>query len=194
MIAFLKGILQSKAAHFVVIDVQGVGYQVFVSLNTFYELPPEGMETALHIHTHLREDQLSLYGFLSLQEKTLFQHLIKVSGVGPKLAMTLLSGLSCHQIIEAIAGENAALLKSIPGIGQKVSERILLDLKGKIALPSNTEKQATASQSYDEALSALTHLGYTSLQAEKALVHLDWSKGLNLTEAVRFGLKNLAKG
>lgn len=194
MIAHLKGIVQSKGAHHLIVDVNGVGYQVFVSLNTFYELPPEGMEVALHIHTHLREDHLSLFGFLSINEKNLFQNLIKVTGIGPKLAITILSGLSPHQIVEAIASGNVAILKSIPGIGQKVSERIILDLKGKISIPANQEHKPSASQSYDEALSALTHLGYTSAQAEKGLAGLDWSRGLHLKEAIRFGLKNLAKG
>lgn len=194
MIAHLKGIIQSKGINQLIVDVNGVGYQVSVSLNTFYELPPEGMEVSLHIHTHLREDHLALFGFLTLDEKNLFQNLIKVNGVGPKLAMTLLSGLSPHQIIEAIAGENAGVLKSIPGIGQKVSERILIDLKGKLQLPAKSGKQATASQSFDEALSALTHLGYTSAQAQKTLGILDWSKGLTIQEALRLSLKNLAKG
>ena len=194
MIGFLKGIVLSKEAQQIVLDVNGVGYQIAVSLNTFYELPPEGMEAGLHIHTHLREDHLALFGFLTLDEKTLFQNLIKVNGVGPKLAMTLLSGLSPHQIIEAIAGENPGVLKSIPGIGQKVSERILIDLKGKLHLPAKSGKQATASQSFDEALSALTHLGYTSAEAKKTLGTLDWSKGLTIQEAIRHSLKNLAKG
>lgn len=194
MIAHLKGIVQSKGINQLIVDVNGVGYQVRVSLNTFYELPPEGMEVEIHIHTHLREDQLSLFGFLSVEEKTLFQNLIRVNGVGPKLAMTLLSGLSPYQIIEAVAGENAAALRTIPGIGQKVSEKIVIDLKGKVHLPAKSGTKATASHSYDEVLSALTHLGYTPAQAQRSLGTLDWSKGLSLPEALRLSLKNLAKG
>lgn len=193
MIAHLKGVLQSKTTDQIIVDVNGVGYQVFVSLNTFYELPPEAMEISLHIHTHLREDQLTLFGFLSLNEKTLFQQLIKVNGIGPKLAMTLLSGLTPHEITEAIVKEDAARLKSIPGIGQKTAERIILDLRGKVVPQTETVKRLGASQTYDEALSALTHLGYTRLQAEKAIEKLDWGQGLRLEAAVKQGLKNLAR-
>lgn len=193
MIANLKGIVLCKETGHVVIDVNGVGYLVFVSLNTFYELPPEGLETSLQIHTHLREDQLSLYGFSSAGEKNIFSQLLKVNGIGPKLAMTLLSGLSAAQISEAIARGDAALLQSVPGIGKKVSERILLDLKGKVT-PLKSDARPVASQAYDEALSALTHLGYTPSQADKALEKLDWSRGLTLPEAIRQGLKNLSRG
>lgn len=193
MISHLRGVLLSKDTHCVVIDVGGVGYQASISLNTFYELPPEGLEVALHIHTHLREDQLSLFGFLSPEEKNLFLQLIKVSGVGPKLAMTLLSGLPYSQLAEAISKGDAAALQSISGIGKKVSERILIDMKGKF-LPSKTGGQAVGSQSYDEALSALTHLGYSRPQADAALGRLDWSKELTLTEAIRQSLKNLSRG
>lgn len=195
MIAHLTGVLKSKSADGgVLIDVHGVGYQVFVSLNTFYELPPENGEVSLHIHHHIKEDQWSLFGFLTGGEKEMFQQLIKVSGVGPKTAIHLLSGLSPHEIAQAIAHGNAAALKKIPGIGQKVAERILVDLKGKI-LPSQTAKtqRPAASQTYDEALSALLHLGYTPAQAEGSLGRLDWEKGIVLEEAVKAGLKNLAR-
>lgn len=194
MIAHLKGLVHSKTTDHIVIDVHGVGYQIFVSLNTFYELPPEGMEVSLHIHTHVREDQLNLFGFLSPNEKNLFQQLLKVSGIGPKLAMTLLSGLTPFEISEAIAQGDAAQLKAIPGIGQKTAERIILDLKGKVQAQTPALKRLSGSQTYDEALSALTHLGYTDPQAEKALEKLDWTHGLNLKEAIRQGLKNLARG
>lgn len=194
MIAHLNGKILSKHAQTVVVDVNGIGYEIVVSLHTFYELPPETMPVTLHIHTHVREDQLALFGFLSLNEKTMFAQLLKVSGIGPKLAMTLLSGLTPAEIAHAIATENKIMLKSIPGIGQKVAERILIDLKGKILSPAKSDKSATASQSYDEALSALTHLGYTRAHAQNALEKLDWSKSLSLKEAITQGLKNLARG
>ncbi len=194
MIAYLKGILKSKSTEGVVVDVGGVGYQVFVSLNTFYELPPETMAVELHTHTHIKEDQWALFGFLRLEEKQLFQQLIKVNGVGPKTALNLLSGLSPYEITQAIANQDLQTLKKIPGIGQKVAERILLDLKGKIAASAGPARKPVASQTYEEALSALTHLGYTPLQAEKSLEKLNWEKGLPVEEAVRQGLKNLARG
>ncbi|OGQ05211.1 MAG: Holliday junction DNA helicase RuvA [Deltaproteobacteria bacterium RIFCSPLOWO2_01_44_7] len=193
MIAHLKGILKLKSTEHIIIDVNGVGYQVSVSLNTFYELPPEEMEVSLHIHTHVREDQLTLFGFLSLNEKSLFQQLIKVSGIGPKSAITLLSGMTPHEMAEAIANGDSAKLKSIPGIGQKTAERILIDLKGKIQAPISSSKRPSASQTYDEALSALTHLGYTRGQAEQSLQRLDWTKASSLETVVKEGLKNLAR-
>lgn len=191
MIAHLKGIMQSKTTDHIVVDVHGVGYQISVSLNTFYELPPEEMEVSLHIHTHVREDQLSLFGFLNLEEKRLFQELLKVSGIGPKLAMTLLSGLSPYEMTQAIIQANVMPIKAIPGIGQKTAERIILDLKGKIGQWDQGIKRISASQTYDETLSAFTHLGYTRLQAERALEKMDWTKGMTLQEAIKQGLKNL---
>lgn len=194
MIAHLRGIIHSKNTHHIILDVKGVGYQIFLSLNTFYELPPEGMEAALFIHTHLREDQLSLYGFLTQEEKDLFEKLLRVSGVGPKLAITLLSGLSVHEIVQAIHLQEAARLRSIPGIGEKVSQKIILELKGKFLMTGKHLSKASASQSYDEALSALTHLGYTRAHAEQALSRLEWSRGLDLKEAIKLGLKHLSRG
>ena len=193
MIAFLRGRLIDKQPTRLIVDVQGVGYEVHVPLSTFYELAAVGTEVSLHIHTHVREDQLTLFGFLSLQEKILFLQLLKVNGVGPKLAMTLLSGLTPHEMSEAIARGDAAKLKSIPGIGQKTAERIILDLKDKILTQTPSAKTMTGSHTYDEALSALTHLGYTQAQAERALGDMDWSSSPNLKETIRQGLKNLAR-
>ncbi|MDO8527629.1 MAG: Holliday junction branch migration protein RuvA [Deltaproteobacteria bacterium] len=193
MIAHLTGTLKTKTTDQVIVDVGGVGYLVFVSLHTFYELPPETIEVSLFIHTHLREDQLSLFGFLSLKEKTLFQQLLKVTGIGPKLALTLLSGLNPGEIIEAIASGDVLKLKATPGIGQKTAERIILDLKGKVVSEGPAAKTVNGSHMYDEALSALTHLGYTRPQAERALEKIDWQQGLHLKEAIRQGLKNLAR-
>ncbi|MBI5300141.1 MAG: Holliday junction branch migration protein RuvA [Deltaproteobacteria bacterium] len=193
MIAHLKGVIHSKSTNQVVVEVNGVGYQIFVSLNTFYELPPEGFEISLYIYSHIREDQFTLFGFLNIDEKNLFQQLLKVTGIGPKLALTLLSGLSAHEIGTAIANGDVMKLKAIPGIGQKTAERIILDLKGKIIPGTPALKRTNASETYDEALSALTHLGYTAQQAEKALEKIEWNAGVPLKEAIKQGLKNLAK-
>ena len=196
MIAHIKGLVKSKAADHVVVDVGGVGYQIAVSLNALYEIPPEEMEVSLHVHTHIREDAWQLFGFLNVAEKNLFQQLLKVNGVGPKLAMTILSGRTVQEINRAIAGQDAALLKAIPGIGQKTAERILVDLKGKIGpLVGDPLHQAAQGRGnvLDEALSALTHLGYTRPQAELALSRVEKRETLALKEIVRQGLKNLAR-
>lgn len=193
MIARLEGVVLSKAANSLVLDVQGVGYAVTVSLNTFYELPPEGMRVALQIHTHVREDQLTLYGFLNEKEKYLFEKLITVNGVGPRLALTLLSGLSPAEIIEAVTQESVAVLKATPGIGQKVAQRIILDLKGKLESLGTPLKSKFSGGTFEEALSALTHLGYTAAQAEKALGGLEWSSPLTLQDAIKQGLKFLSQ-
>lgn len=198
MIAHLKGILKTKATDHIIVDCHGVGYQVFVSLNTFYELPPEEMEVSLYTHTHIREDHWALYGFLTAEEKNLFQLLLKVNGIGPKLALALLSGFSPFELSQAIANGEAELLRKIPGIGQKGADRIIVDLKGKILKGDGSLRgpspATTASQTYDQALSALTHLGYTHLQAEKSLEKIEWGKGINLQEAIKLSLKNLARG
>lgn len=199
MIAHLKGILKTKATDHIIVDCQGIGYQVSVSLNTFYELPPETMELSLHIHTHIREDQWSLFGFLTMEEKALFQLLLKVNGIGPKLALALLSGFSPYDLTQAIAHSDSQLIQKIPGIGQKAADRIIVDLKSKILkgdvpLSRGTSPNVSASQTYDQALSALTHLGYTRPQAEHSLAQLNWEKGLGLQEAIKQGLKNLARG
>lgn len=196
MIAHLKGIISAKAADHIIVDVQGVGYQVFVSLQCLYELPPETMDVSLQIHTHIREDAWQLFGFLHLSEKQLFQQLLKVNGVGPKLAMTILSGRTVHEITQAIRSEDAAMLKAIPGIGQKTAERIIVDLKGKIAqLTAQNSPQGALQKGniFDEALSALTHLGYTRPQAEIALSRIEKRETLALKEMIRLGLKNLAR-
>lgn len=196
MIAHIKGIVQSKGADHVVVDVNGVGYQIFVSLNTLYELPPETMEVSLHIHTHVREDAWHLYGFLNVAEKKLFEQLLKVNGIGPKLATTILSGRTVYEITEAILSQDASRLKAIPGIGQKTAERILIDLKDKIG-NLKLEKQSAFSkqngENREEALSALIHLGYTQPQAQAALNKIDLQQNLPLKEIIRQGLKNLAR-
>lgn len=192
MIATLQGILKTKTTNQVVVDVQGVGYQVFVTLNTFYELPPEGAEVFFHIYTYMREDHWSLYGFLTVGEKVLFEQLLKVNGVGPKVGLNILSGLGPNEVVQAIAHGQPQALRKIPGVGQKVSEKIVIELKGKVAPQTAVPPQA--SQTFDEALSALTRLGYTRPLAEGALAKLNWEKGLELKEAITLGLRQLAPG
>ena len=193
MIAQLQGRLQSKAAGTVIVNVQGVGYELHVSLQTFYELPPEGSEICLHVHTHVREDQLTLFGFATLQEKMVFLQLLKVSGVGPNLAMTVLSGMTPKEVIAAVSQQDSARFKNIPGIGQKTAERILLDLKGKLALEGlpSSEIHTNGDSTYQEALSALTNLGYPRAQAERALAQVAWQETPTLEVSIRAALKQM---
>ena len=132
MIAHLRGRLLAKHPQQAIIEAGGVGYDVVISVPTFSALPPEGTEVALFIHTHVREDTLALYGFLNRQEKRVFERLITVSGVGPKLAVTIQSGLSTERLVGAIRGQDHATLSQIPGIGKRLAERLVVDLKDKL--------------------------------------------------------------
>jgi holliday junction DNA helicase RuvA len=175
MIAHLRGKLLSKKASHVVIEAGGVGYGVSIPVSTFYDLGDIGSDTALHIYTHIREDALVLYGFRTEQEKSLFEKLIGVSGVGPKLAITILSGLETAELIPAIQRGNVERLVHIPGVGRKTAERLILELKDKLAnlvletATSATSPAAAGSGVEDDALSALINLGYARPAAENAL-------------------------
>ncbi len=131
MIALLSGKIAYKGISHIVVDTQGVGYRVFIPLTTFYELPEAGQTVTLHIHTSVKEDAIHLFGFYTLQERELFQLMISVSGIGPKVAMNILSGISSSELLEAISGGNLAKLITIPGIGRKMAERLILELKEK---------------------------------------------------------------
>lgn len=169
MIAHLRGKLLSKHPNQAVIETAGVGYDVVISVPTFTELPEAGREVALHIHTHVREDALALYGFLRADEKRLFERLIAVSGIGPKLAITCLSGMPTDQMVAAIRGNDAALLTRIPGIGRKTAERMVLELRDKLEAFAATPSAPTATPIEEDVLSALMNLGYGRPAAERAL-------------------------
>jgi Holliday junction DNA helicase RuvA len=175
MIGYIKGQLLQKKPNALLIDVHGIGYEVFIPLTSFYDLPAEGNEIALKIHTHVREDALTLFGFHTQREKDLFLKLISISGIGPKLAITILSGAQVEELAQAIAEGNLARLTAIPGVGRKTAERLVLELKSQIApflLPEQVEaaKQAgSPSPLEDDVLSALVNLGYPRASAEKAL-------------------------
>src|SRR5574337_1434103 len=132
MIAHLRGKLLVKHPNQAIVEVNGVGYDVTISVPAFSELPGAGSEVALHIHTHVREDQIALYGFLEPSEKQLFEKLITVSGIGPKLAITILSGMPADEMVGAIRGGDVARLTRIPGIGKKTAERMVLELRDKL--------------------------------------------------------------
>ena len=171
MIAHLRGRLLDKHPNQAIVETHGVGYDVTISIPTFSDLPAPGNEVAFHIHTHVREDALSLYGFLRLEEKRLFEKLLTVSGIGPKLAITILSGMPADEMIATIRGGDVVRLTRIPGIGKKTAERMVLELRDKLppasAIP---EAAATATTPVEEdVLSALVNLGYQRAGAEKAL-------------------------
>ena len=171
MIAHLRGKLLAKHPNQAVVEAAGVGYDVTISVPTFSDLPGVGGEVALHIHTHVREDTIALYGFLRSAEKTLFEKLITVSGIGPKLAVTILSGMAADEMVSAIRGNDIARLTRIPGIGKKTAERMVLELRDKLSAekPGEIAAAPTMSAVEQDVLSALVNLGYQQAAAEKVL-------------------------
>jgi len=171
MIAHLRGKLLSKHPNQVVVETAGVGYEVNISVPTFSELPANGSEVALHVYTHVREDSIALYGFLRPDDKQLFEKLITVSGIGPKLAITILSGMAADEMARAIRGNDVARLTRIPGIGKKTAERMVLELRDKLPEAPGTSAPAVPAMSAleEDVLSALVNLGYQRAAAEKAL-------------------------
>ena len=171
MIAHLRGKLLAKHPNQAIVETAGVGYDVVISVPTFSDLPAAGAEVALHIHTHVREDQIALYGFLRPAEKLLFEKLITVSGIGPKLAITILSGMAADEMVGAIRGNDVARLTRIPGIGKKTAERMVLELRDKLpeAGPPSTPAVPAMNATEEDVLSALLNLGYQRAAAEKAL-------------------------
>lgn len=171
MIAHLRGKLLSKHPNQAIVETAGVGYDVTISVPTFSDLPGAGSEVALHIHTHVREDVIALYGFLRISEKALFEKLISVSGIGPKLAITTLSGMPADEMVAAIRSNDLARLTRIPGIGKKTAERMVLELRDKLPEAGLAAAPAvpTMSAVEEDVLSALINLGYQRAAAEKAL-------------------------
>jgi len=171
MIAHLRGKLICKQPGQAIVEAAGVGYDVTISVPTFTGLPSVGQETALHIHTQVSEDQIALFGFLDTVEKRLFERLITVSGVGPKLAIKILSGLSSDRTVQAIKAQDHAQLVRIPGVGRKLAERLVVELKDKLDDFAVAPAAATSVQgaAVDDVLSALVNLGYQRPAAEKAI-------------------------
>jgi Holliday junction DNA helicase RuvA len=173
VIAHIRGKLLYKIPNYVVIDCGGVGYELAISVSTFTELREVGQEAVLHVHTHVREDALQLYGFHEVTEKLLFEKLLTISGIGPKLAITVLSGISAKRLVGAIRGGDHATLTKIPGIGKKTAERVVLELKDKLDGMDGYAPVAGAPVSLggvaDDVLSALVNLGYPRAVAVKAV-------------------------
>jgi Holliday junction DNA helicase RuvA len=171
MIAHLRGKLLAKHPNQAIVETAGVGYDVTITVPTFSELPAAGAEVALHIHTHVREDLIGLYGFLRPAEKLLFEKLITVSGIGPKLAITILSGMAADEMVGSIRGNDVARLTRIPGIGKKTAERMILELRDKLpeVSPSSMTAAPVMTAVEEDVLSALVNLGYQRVAAEKVL-------------------------
>jgi holliday junction DNA helicase RuvA len=199
MIAHLRGTLLRKSTQAIVLDNAGVGYEVHVPLSTFYALPETGEEVQLHIYTHVREDILALFGFRTPVEKNLFLMLISVSGIGPKLALNILSGIGPEEFLQAVAGGDSLRLQSIPGVGRKTAERIVLELKekaqraqGEMRVQEITPEPTADKGLVEDALSALVNLGYQPKVA-KASVEKAARKGTEQTleELIREALRLL---
>ncbi len=175
MIASMTGVITFKSPSSLIVEVQGIGYQVFVPLSTFYHLPEVKEGVALHIYTHVREDALQLYGFSSFLEKELFLLLLGVSGVGPKLALNILSGIELNELIQALRNGSVDRLRAIPGVGPKTAGRLVLELKEKAALlnpaglQSSIAAQGGETQIGEDALSALMNLGYNRVEAKRVI-------------------------
>ncbi|HSF69348.1 MAG TPA: Holliday junction branch migration protein RuvA [Nitrospira sp.] len=202
MIALLTGRLAFKAPTHLALDVHGVGYEVFIPLSTYYNLPDVNETLTLSIHTHVREDAIQLFGFITPQEKDAFVLLMSVSGIGPKSALGILSALPVSDLISAIQSADVEKLETVPGIGKKSAGRLVLELKDKLVklhpalTPPADHGMKGHDDTFDDALSALTNLGYRASDAKEALKTAQRSRSgtMTLQELIRESLKNLARG
>lgn len=191
MIGKLSGTLSEKNPPQVLVDCQGVGYAVDVPMSTFYNLPAVGEKVSLLTHFVVREDAQILYGFGSSEERAAFRQLIKISGVGPRIALGVLSGMSVAELAQAITLQEAGRLVKIPGIGKKTAERLLLELKGKMGADLGPATAAAADSTQNDILQALVALGYSDKEAASSLKALP--AGLGVSEGIKFALKALAR-
>lgn len=202
MIASLTGRLAFKAPPYLVLDVHGVGYEVFIPLSTYYGLPNLSESISLSVHTHVREDAIQLFGFLTSQEKDAFVLLTSVSGVGPKLALSVLSALPVSDLVSAIQSGDVEKLTTVPGIGHKSASRLVLELKDKVGklhpglAPASDLPRQGQDATFDDALSALVNLGYRPQDAREALKQVKKSNAgpIALKDMIRESLKELARG
>jgi len=201
VIAWLKGALVEKKVDEVVLNVGGVGYQVHVPLSTYYTLPEDGVEVALLIYTHVREDQISLYGFATEAEREWFKHLIRISGIGPRLAVNILSGISSEDLKLAIASGDATRLQAIPGIGKKMAARMVVELKERLPAlageaPGDTGLHpGQATSMFTDAVSALVNLGFNPQESAKTVRRIlsESPEATALEDVIKLALKTLQK-
>ncbi len=197
MISSLRGTLIRKSTRHIVVDVNGIGYGVSIPLSTFYRLPDEGGTITLAVHTYVREDTISLFGFYTAQEKAIFQRMIAVTGIGPRLALNILSGISTEDLRDAIITEDINRLTTIPGVGRKTAERLLFELRGKLAFDDEDglRRRPDRGAVVDDALSALVNLGYKESVAKKAvdLIYKECDDQITLERLLTESLKHLSK-
>ncbi len=191
MIATLEGILEYRGSDSVIIGVGGIGFRVYVSGSTLSQLGAVKGRVSLYTHLHVREDSISLYGFASSEELTLFRSLISVTGIGAKLALTVLSALNAEQLVMAITSGDIDLLSQTPGIGKKMASRLVIELRGKLEKEWKDVALPLAPENAD-AVAALTGLGYSVAEATKALSSLPSSRSVSLEEKIRMALQHLA--
>lgn len=191
MIARLNGTLIEKSPPLIVIDCNGVGYEVEVPMSTFYNLPELGHKVQILTHFVVREDAQLLYGFGSEQEKNTFKQLLKVNGIGAKSALSILSGVSVDDLVSAVSQQEVGMLTRIPGIGKKTAERLLLELKDKFIVTGSTTAQPQAKSATHDVLNALITLGYNEREASAAVKLLD--KDISVTDGIKQALKSLSK-
>jgi Holliday junction DNA helicase RuvA len=201
MIAHLTGKILSKHPNQIILDVNGVGYDVTIPLSTFYDLGDDESQISLHIHTHVREETIALFGFRTQSEKQLFEKLIGVSGIGPKLGIAILSGMAIAELVPAIQRNDLGRLTRVPGVGKKTAERLVLELRDKLGalVPGEPgapeELPAHVSQTKEDAVSALINLGYPAAMADKAVRETMRNEGRDLTfeELLRESLQFLTR-
>jgi holliday junction DNA helicase RuvA len=176
MIALISGKIAHKGISSIVVDANGVGYRIFIPLTTFYELPEAGELVTLHVHTNVKQDAINLFGFYTIQERDLFQLMISVSGIGPKIAMNIISGITANDLLQAISRGDVGKLVSIPGVGRKMAERLILELKEKVIkkmtmeqIPAMDDQYKAGEMIKEDVLSALVNLGYKDNTAKNAL-------------------------
>lgn len=199
MIAFLRGRVLDKCPNRIILDVSGVGYEIHVPLSTYYEIGEVGSEVSLRVHTHVREDTLQLFGFLTPLEQLLFQRLIAISGIGPKLAVAVLSGIDSRELVVAVQRADVARLTRIPGVGKKTAERMVLELKDRLkdvapAPEAEGAQPSTGDRLRNDLISALENLGYHRPLAEKAVDASHTSdSGATFEDALRSALRELMR-
>jgi Holliday junction DNA helicase RuvA len=201
MIALINGKIAYKGISSIVVDAGGVGYRIFIPLSTFYELPEAGAHVSLHVHTHVKQDAINLFGFYTIQERDLFQLMISVSGIGPKIAMNIISGIAANDLLQAISRGDLGKLISIPGVGRKMAERLILELKEKVIkkmmveqIPAADDQHKASEMIKEDVLSALVNLGYKNNAAKDAVdkVMQVSKEDLTLDQLLKKTLKILA--
>lgn len=199
MIGYLRGVLLDKQPPFITLVVNGVGYELEVPMSTLFQLPEQGKELELHTHLVVREDAQLLFGFYSKRDRLMFRELIRLNGVGPKLALALMSGMSANELIACVHAEDTARLMKVPGVGKKTAERLLVELKGRFkdwdnggmptSLPEQAASSVKGSSAEQDALSALISLGYKPAEASRS-IRAVFAEGLSSEELIRRALQS----